>query len=99
MSKTSTRTSRRVGNRFWKLLGASTDKDQDRSMARVRASAEFDEKAAKLDDEQLRKAAQLLRLEDLAESAKVVGVGYEALLTRIVNLGLSYMPEWRMFEP
>ena len=40
-------------------------------MARVRASAEFDEKAAKLDDEQLRKAAQLLRLEDLAESADI----------------------------
>ena len=71
MAKTKTRTTGRVGNRFWKLLGASTDKDQDRSMARVRASAEFDEKAAKLDDEQLRKAAQLLRLEDLAESADV----------------------------
>ena len=41
----------------------------------------------------------LTRDEDLAESAKVVGVKYEALLTRIVNLGLSYMPEWRMFEP
>jgi D-alanine-D-alanine ligase len=37
--------------------------------------------------------------EDLAESAETVGVSYEALLMRIVNLGLSYMPEWRMFEP
>jgi D-alanine-D-alanine ligase len=36
--------------------------------------------------------------EDLAESADTAGVGYEALLMRIVNLGLSYMPEWRMFE-
>jgi D-alanine-D-alanine ligase len=36
--------------------------------------------------------------EDLAESAKTVGVSYETLLTRIVNLGLAYMPEWRMFE-
>jgi D-alanine-D-alanine ligase len=36
--------------------------------------------------------------EDLAESAETAGVGYEALLMRIVNLGLSYMPEWRMFE-
>ncbi len=36
--------------------------------------------------------------EDFAESAETVGVDYEALLTRIVNLGLAYMPEWRMFE-
>jgi D-alanine-D-alanine ligase len=41
----------------------------------------------------------LTKDEDLAESAKTVGVSYEALLMRIVNLGLSYMPEWRMFEP
>ncbi len=40
----------------------------------------------------------LTRDEDLAESARSVGLSYEALLTRIVNLGLSYMPEWRMFE-
>jgi D-alanine-D-alanine ligase len=40
----------------------------------------------------------LARDEDLAESARAVGTGYEKLLTRIVNLGLSYMPEWRMFE-
>jgi len=37
--------------------------------------------------------------EDFAESAHTVGIPYEALLTRIVNLGLAYMPEWRMFEP
>jgi len=40
----------------------------------------------------------LTRDEDLAESAKTDGVSYEALLQRIVSLGLSYMPEWRMFE-
>jgi D-alanine-D-alanine ligase len=40
----------------------------------------------------------LTRDEDLAESARSVGLTYPALLTRIVNLGLSYMPEWRMFE-
>ncbi len=37
--------------------------------------------------------------EDLAESAETTGMSYETLLMRIVNLGLSYMPEWRMFEP
>jgi preprotein translocase subunit SecA len=68
VAKTKTRTSGRVSNRFWKLLGASTDRDQARSMAQVDASAEFDEKAADLDDEQLRKAAKLLNLSDLAES-------------------------------
>ncbi|NJN51801.1 MAG: D-alanine--D-alanine ligase [Gammaproteobacteria bacterium] len=36
--------------------------------------------------------------EDFAESAETVGVSYEALMTRIVGLGLAYMPEWRMFE-
>jgi D-alanine-D-alanine ligase len=36
--------------------------------------------------------------EDFAESAEVVGIGYEALLNRIVQLGLNYRPEWRMFE-
>ncbi|OJZ63962.1 accessory Sec system translocase SecA2 [Mycolicibacterium diernhoferi] len=60
-----------LSNRFWKLLGASTDKDQARSMTQVRASAKFDEKAAGLDDEQLRKAAGLLNLDDLAESSDV----------------------------
>jgi D-alanine-D-alanine ligase len=36
--------------------------------------------------------------EDLAESAESAGISYERLLTRIVTLGLSYKPEWRMFE-
>ena len=40
----------------------------------------------------------LTRDEDLAESAQTEGVSYEALLKRIVSLGLGYMPEWRMFE-
>jgi preprotein translocase subunit SecA len=70
VAKTKTRTSG-VSNRFWKLLGASTDKDQGRSMAQVRAAAEFDEKAADLDDAQLRKAATLLNLDDLADSSDI----------------------------
>lgn len=37
--------------------------------------------------------------EDLAESALAAGMTYEQLLTRIVNLGLAYQAEWRMFEP
>lgn len=40
----------------------------------------------------------LTRGEDLAESARAIGINYESLISRIVNLGLSYMPEWRMFE-
>ena len=40
----------------------------------------------------------LTRDEDFAESARSVGLSYEALLMRIVTLGLSYMPEWRMLE-
>lgn len=60
-----------LSNRFWKLLGASTDKDQARSMAQVEASAKFDEKAAGLDDEQLRKAAGLLNLDELAAASDI----------------------------
>ena len=71
MAKTKTRTSGRVSNRFWKLLGASTDRDQARSLAQVSASAEFDAKAADLDDEQLRKATGLLHLKNLAESKDI----------------------------
>jgi D-alanine-D-alanine ligase len=37
--------------------------------------------------------------EDLADSAKAAGISYTALVSRIVRLGLGYMPEWRMFEP
>ena len=36
--------------------------------------------------------------EDFAESAASIGINYPALITKIVNLGLSYMPEWRTFE-
>ncbi|ULP39552.1 accessory Sec system translocase SecA2 [Mycolicibacterium rufum] len=53
------------------MLGASTDKDQSRSMDQVRAAADFDDKAADLDDEQLRKAATLLELDDLADAADI----------------------------
>jgi preprotein translocase subunit SecA len=58
----------RLTSRFWRLLGANTEKNLSRSQAQVSAAAEYDEKAADLDDEQLRKAARLLRLDDLAES-------------------------------
>jgi D-alanine-D-alanine ligase len=36
--------------------------------------------------------------EDLAESASSAGINYEALVSRIVSLGMSYMPEWRLYE-
>ncbi|ODQ84714.1 accessory Sec system translocase SecA2 [Mycolicibacterium holsaticum] len=71
MAKTKTRTPGRVSNRFWKLLGASTDRDQAQSMTQVRQSADFDDRAAELDDEQLRKAAKLLNLEDLADATDI----------------------------
>ena len=69
MAKTSTAKSGQLSSKFWKLLGASTDKNQNRSMDQVRASAEFDEKAAGLDDEQITKAAKLLELAALADAA------------------------------
>ncbi|KUI31905.1 accessory Sec system translocase SecA2 [Mycobacterium sp. IS-1742] len=71
MSKTTTRTPGRLSGKFWKLLGAATEKNQGRSLAQVKASADYETKAADLDDDQLRKAAELLRLEDLAESADI----------------------------
>ena len=37
---------------------------------------------------------QLAYGEDFAESAEVAGMSYEALLQRIVNLGLSWRPAW-----
>jgi D-alanine-D-alanine ligase len=37
--------------------------------------------------------------EDFAESAHAAGLDYESLIKRIVNIGLAYRPEWRMFEP
>lgn len=36
--------------------------------------------------------------EDFAESAEVAGMDYDQLLNRIVQLGLNYRPEWRLFE-
>ena len=68
MPKTTNASSGRLSSRFWRLLGASAEKDQSRSQAQASASSEYDEKAAGLDDEQLRKAAGLLNLDDLAES-------------------------------
>ncbi|WP_319434693.1 accessory Sec system translocase SecA2 [Mycobacterium sp. RTGN5] len=53
------------------MLGASTEKTKAESMAEVTASAEFDEKAKGLDDDQLLKAAELLELGDLAAAADV----------------------------
>ena len=41
---------------------------------------------------------ELAPYEDFAASADTAGIGYEALLSRIINLGLAYLPEWRMFE-
>ena len=41
----------------------------------------------------------LTKGEDFAESAAAAGVDYTQLVARIVNLGLGYLPEWRMFEP
>lgn len=70
-SKTSPAKSGRLSGRFWKLLGASTVKDQVRSTDQVVKAADFDSKAAELDDEQLSKAARLLELEDLADSADI----------------------------
>jgi preprotein translocase subunit SecA len=70
-SKTSPAKSGRLSGRFWKLLGASTVKDQVRSTDQVSKAADFDSKAAELDDEQLSKAARLLELEDLADSADI----------------------------
>jgi len=58
----------RLSSTFWKLLGASTEKDQNRSLGLVKQSTDFDKKAADLDDEQLRKASKLLELDALAES-------------------------------
>ena len=61
----------KISGRFWKMLGASADKNQVKSMSEVHDSAAFDAKAAELDDEQLRKAAKLLNLEALAEAADI----------------------------
>ena len=34
--------------------------------------------------------------EDLAESAEIIGMSYEQLLTKIISLGLNYQAEWRL---
>ncbi len=60
-----------MSSKFWKLLGASTERNQARSLSEVKGAADFEEKAADLDDEQLKKAAKLLQLEDLAESSDI----------------------------
>jgi preprotein translocase subunit SecA len=69
--KTTNGPSSRLSSRFWRLLGASAEKNQSRSLAQASASSEYDEKAAELDDDQLRKAAGLLDLDDLAESGDI----------------------------
>lgn len=61
----------RVSRGFWRLLGANTEKVKAESMAEVNASAEFVDKARELDAEQLRKAAKLLELDELAASADI----------------------------
>ncbi|MBS4729754.1 accessory Sec system translocase SecA2 [Mycobacterium sp. SM1] len=71
MPKTTSVLPGRLSGRFWRLLGATTEKNLSRSLARVSAAAEYGEKAAELDDEQLRKAAQLLQLDTLAESPDI----------------------------
>ncbi|BBX43735.1 accessory Sec system translocase SecA2 [Mycobacterium simiae] len=61
----------RLTSRFWRLLGASTEKNRSRSLSQVSASSDYDEKAAGLKDEQLGKAAGLLNLDDLADSEDI----------------------------
>jgi D-alanine-D-alanine ligase len=40
----------------------------------------------------------LAREEDFAESARAAGMGYTALLERIMTLGRNYRVEWRDFN-
>ncbi len=70
-AKTSTAKPGKLIARFWKLLGASTHKDQARSIAEVAAADAFTEKAAGLDGEQFSNVAQQLNLDDLAASADI----------------------------
>ncbi len=70
-SKTTTAGPGRLTRGFWRMLGATTEKTKAESMAEVDASAEFDEKAKGLDDDQLKKAAELLELDELAGSADI----------------------------
>ncbi|UXA04594.1 accessory Sec system translocase SecA2 [Mycobacterium sp. SMC-2] len=68
MPKTTRAQPGRLSSRFWRLLGASTEKNRNRSLSQVTDSSEYNDEAAGLTDEQLRKAAGLLQLDDLAES-------------------------------
>ena len=61
----------RISRGFWRLLGASTEKVKAQSMTEVASSEKFADKARDLDDEQLRKAARLLLLDDLADSGDI----------------------------
>ncbi|BBZ52562.1 accessory Sec system translocase SecA2 [Mycobacterium heidelbergense] len=71
MSKTTRTQPGGLSSRFWRLLGASTEKNRSRSLAEVTASSKYDDEAAALTDEQLLKAAGLLNLKDLAESGDI----------------------------
>lgn len=71
MPKTTSTKPGRLSAKFWKLLGASAEKNKSRSLGEVTAAAEYDEKAAGLNDEQLRTAAQLVKLDDRAESTDI----------------------------
>src|ERR1700742_559732 len=53
------------------MVGASTEKNRSRSLSQVTDSSEYDDEAAGLNDTQLRKAAGLLNLDDLAESEDI----------------------------
>ncbi|SKU45525.1 protein translocase subunit SecA 2 [Mycobacteroides abscessus subsp. massiliense] len=64
-------TASRFTGKFWKLLGAATDKNQSQSMALVDASKKYDEKAMDLTDEQLTKAAKKLDLTEGLESKDI----------------------------
>ena len=81
MSKTTRTQPGGLSGRFWRLLGASTEKNRTRSLAQVTDASEYDEEAAGLTDEQLRKATGLLNLDDLAESddiAQFLAIAREA---------------------
>lgn len=71
MPKTTRAQPGRLSSRFWRLLGASTEKNRSRSLAEVAASAEYEQEATDLSDEKLRKAAGLLNLDDLANSPDI----------------------------
>jgi preprotein translocase subunit SecA len=71
VSKTTREQPGRLSSRFWRLLGASTEKNRSRSLSQVTDSSDYDDEAAGLSDDQLRKAAGLLNLDDLAESEDI----------------------------